>query len=205
MRRVFLAVLILALAGSAAPRLAAQPQDPVISSARQFSQQGNHDTALAMLRSALTTRPNNAALKAELVAVLGLKEAALRKELDDLTREIAALQGSAGASAAAPAIAACPGSAPVRVGGNILPPQKRRDVRPIYPPEALQAGIRGIVILQILVGCDGKVADATIVRGIPELNEAALGAVRQWEYTPVLLNGVPVPVIMTVTMTFSGR
>jgi hypothetical protein len=50
---------------------------------------------------------------------------------------------------------------------------------------------------------DGKVADAKVLRSIPLLDSAALDAVRQWEFTPTLLNGVPVPVIMTVTVNFT--
>lgn len=204
MRRLCLAVLMLVVAAVAAPQLSAQGQDPVISSARQFSQQGNHDTAIAMLRSALTTRPNDAALKAELVAVLGLKEAVLRRQLDALSREIAALRGVASPSVATVA-AGCQGAQPVRVGGNIAVPMKLRDVKPAYPDAAMAQKIEGVVIVQALIGCDGKVADATILRGVPELTDAALGAVRQWEYRPTLLSGAPVPVLMTVTVTFALR
>lgn len=204
MRRLCLAVLMLVVAAVAAPQLSAQGQDPVISSARQFSQQGNHDTAIAMLRSALTTRPNDAALKAELVAVLGLKEAVLRRQLDALSREIAALRGVVSPSVATVA-AGCQGAQPVRVGGNIAVPMKLRDVKPAYPDVAMAQKIEGVVIVQALIGCDGKVADATILRGVPELTDAALGAVRQWEYRPTLLNGAPVPVLMTVTVTFALR
>jgi len=204
MRRLSLAVLMLVVAAAAAPQASAQVQDPVISSARQFSQQGNHDTAITLLRSALTARPTDAALKAALVDVLGLKEAALRRQLHELSREIAALRGVASPSVLA-AAAGCQGAQPVRVGGSIAAPMKRRDVKPAYPADAMAQKIQGVVIAQALIGCDGKVADASILRGVPELNDAALGAVRQWEYVPALLNGAPVPVLMTVTVTFSIR
>jgi protein TonB len=46
------------------------------------------------------------------------------------------------------------------------------------------------------------VVNATVLRGVPVLDEAALEAVRKWVYTPTLLNGVPTPVIMTVTVRF---
>jgi len=46
------------------------------------------------------------------------------------------------------------------------------------------------------------VADVKVLRGLPLLDQAAIEAVRQWVYTPTLLNGVPVPVIMTVTVNF---
>jgi protein TonB len=96
-----------------------------------------------------------------------------------------------------------PPAAPVRVGGNIKPPQKTRDVRPVYPPIAQSARVQGIVIIEATIGPDGAVKDAKVLRSIPLLDAAALDAVRQWVFTPTLLNGVPVPVIMTVTVQFT--
>jgi protein TonB len=96
-----------------------------------------------------------------------------------------------------------PPAAPVRVGGNIKPPQKTRDVRPVYPAIAQSARVQGIVIIEATIGPNGKVQDARVLRSIPLLDQSALDAVRQWEFTPTLLNGVPVPVIMTVTVQFT--
>ena len=96
-----------------------------------------------------------------------------------------------------------PPAAPVRVGGNIKPPTKTKDVRPTYPPIAQSARVQGVVIIEATIGPGGKVQDAKVLRSIPLLDQAALDAVRQWEYTPTLLNGVPVPVIMTVTVNFT--
>ncbi len=93
--------------------------------------------------------------------------------------------------------------APVRVGGNIRPPTKVKDVRPVYPSIAQSARVQGVVIIEATIGPDGKVKDARVLRSIPLLDQAALEAVRQWEFTPTLLNGVPVPVIMTVTVNFT--
>ncbi len=107
-------------------------------------------------------------------------------------------------AAGVPGAARVPGAtAPVRVGGNIPPPKKLRDVKPIYPPEAQSAGIQGVVILEVTIAADGRVSDARVLRSIPPLDDAALAAVRGWEFTPTLLNGVPVPVIMTVTVNFT--
>jgi TonB family protein len=94
-------------------------------------------------------------------------------------------------------------SAPVRVGGDVKPPTRTRDVKPEYPPEAQRAGVQGVVILETVVGADGRVTDARVVRSVPLLDEAALAAVRQWEFTPTLLNGVAVPIVMTVTVSFT--
>ena len=57
--------------------------------------------------------------------------------------------------------------------------------------------------MEAVIGEDGRVRDTRVLRSIPLLDEAALGAVRQWEYTPTLLNGAPVPIIMTVTVQFT--
>jgi TonB family protein len=59
-----------------------------------------------------------------------------------------------------------------------------------------------VVILEAIVGEDGKVRSARVLRSIPELDQAAITAVQQWEYTPTLLNGVAVPIVMTVTVNF---
>src|SRR6187200_1236370 len=96
-----------------------------------------------------------------------------------------------------------PPAAPVRVGGNIRPPTKTRHVAPVYPPIAQSARVQGVVIIEATIGPNGKVQDARVLRSIPLLDQAALDAVKQWEFTPTLLNGVPVPVIMTVTVQFT--
>jgi protein TonB len=78
-----------------------------------------------------------------------------------------------------------------------------KNVPPTYPPIAQSARVQGVVIIEAVIGPSGKVQDARVLRSIPLLDQAALDAVRQWEYTPTLLNGVPVPVIMTVTVNFT--
>jgi TonB family protein len=90
---------------------------------------------------------------------------------------------------------------PVRVGGSIKQPLKIADAPPVTPEVARQAGIRGVVIVEITIGTDGAIKDAKILRSIPLLDQAALDAVRQWRYEPTLLNGVPVPVIVTATVS----
>jgi protein TonB len=90
----------------------------------------------------------------------------------------------------------------IRVGGQIKEPKKLKHVAPEYPDIAKQARVQGVVILECTISPQGKVTDVKILRGIPLLDQAAVTAVRQWVYTPTLLNGVPVPVIMTVTVNF---
>jgi protein TonB len=96
-----------------------------------------------------------------------------------------------------------PPAQPVRVGGNIRQPTKTKNVNPVYPAIAQSARVQGVVIIEAVIGPDGKVQDARVIRSIPLLDQAALEAVRQWEFTPTLLNNQPVPVIMTVTVNFS--
>jgi TonB family protein len=90
-----------------------------------------------------------------------------------------------------------------RYGDVTVPPRQTRNIRPDYPREAQSQRIGGVVILEIVVGPNGKVRDARVLRSVPQLDQAALNAVRQWEYTPAMLNGVAVPVLMTVTTTFT--
>jgi protein TonB len=103
----------------------------------------------------------------------------------------------------APPPAGPPG--PVRRGGSIKPPTKTKDVAATYPQIAQAAHVEGVVIIEATISPDGRVQDARVLRSIPLLDAAALDAVRQWEYSPTLLNGTPVPVVITVTVVFRLR
>jgi protein TonB len=92
---------------------------------------------------------------------------------------------------------------PVHVGGLIRPPTKLVHVAPIYPPIALAARKEGLVILEALIGEDGIVREVRVLRPEPLFEESAVTAVRQWRFSPTLLNGEPVPIVMTVTVGFS--
>jgi protein TonB len=63
--------------------------------------------------------------------------------------------------------------------------------------------VQGVVILECVIGPDGRVTDVHVLRGQPLLERAAIDAVRQWLYRPTRLNGQPVAVVMTVTVTFT--
>lgn len=99
------------------------------------------------------------------------------------------------------------GPAPTRVGrAGVRPPHKIRDVRPVYPPAALAAGRQGIVFLDVTISPNGCVSRAEVLRSVStDFDVAAIRAVTGWLFTPTLLNGQKVPVIMTVTMQFSLR
>jgi protein TonB len=94
-------------------------------------------------------------------------------------------------------------AAPIRLHSGIRAPVKLMHVAPVYPGIALQARVEGVVILEATIDVDGHVTSAKVLRSIPLLDQAAVDAVRQWQFTPTLLNGVAVPVIMTVTVSFT--
>jgi len=91
---------------------------------------------------------------------------------------------------------------PIRVGGQVSEPKKVKHVPPVYPDYAQKARIQGVVILECTISPRGQVQDVRVLRGIPVLDQAAVEAVRQWVYRPTLVNGVPTPVLMTVTVNF---
>jgi protein TonB len=93
----------------------------------------------------------------------------------------------------------------VRVGGVIHEPRKLKDVAPVYPRIAMTARVQGVVILECTINPHGRVEGVKVLRGIPTLDDAAISAVRQWVYTPTLLGGIPVGVVMTVTVNFVLR
>jgi protein TonB len=98
--------------------------------------------------------------------------------------------------------AEAPPAKPVRVGGAMREPRKIKNVSPIYPDIARQARVQGVVILEATIGPGGDVTAVRVLRGIPQLDQSAIDAVTQWVYEPTLLNGVPVPVVMTVTVNY---
>lgn len=102
---------------------------------------------------------------------------------------------------ASPAPQAAPQT--VRVGGDVKPPVKTKNVPPVYPAFARQNKIQGVVMLEVTVGTDGKVKDIKVLRSIKELDDAAIQAVRGWEFKPTVLNGQAVQVITTVPVVFT--
>jgi protein TonB len=88
---------------------------------------------------------------------------------------------------------------------GIQAPRKVVDVAPRYPVHARAARQQGVVILETIIDVDGNVTTVRVLRGYPLLDESAVEAVRQWRFTPALLNGQPIPVVMTVTVNFALR
>lgn len=94
---------------------------------------------------------------------------------------------------------------PKRVGGELQAPALIHRVEPEYPAMAVGAKVSGTVILEATVNEAGAVTDVTILRSILMLDQAAIKAVKQWRYAPLMLNGQPVPFILVVTLTFTLR
>jgi len=72
----------------------------------------------------------------------------------------------------------------------------------VYPALARAVRVQGLVIIEATIDEKGNVESARVLKGEPLLNQAVLDAVRLWRFTPALLGGVPVPVVMTVTVDF---
>jgi TonB family protein len=98
-----------------------------------------------------------------------------------------------------------PKDAPKIAGVDVPAPKRVKSVSPQYPPEAQAMGMRGIVILELVVGPDGKVGSVRVTRSVPPFDDAALSAVRQWEYEITKVDGNPVSVILTVPIEFKMR
>jgi TonB family protein len=165
------------------------------------------DRALEVLDEAIQMSPSDHAPRALRVGAARQRvsitedpeeRARLMREIDAATWESDRMPPPAAADAARPAF---PNA--IRVGGNVAPPVKTRDVQPQYPDKAREGRIQGVVILEIIIAESGGVADAHVLRSIPALDAAAIAAVLQWQFAPTLLNGVAVPVIMTVTVQFT--
>ena len=158
-------------------RIARQPNDagPYIELAKIYADQRRYDEAIRLLQSAIGTMQR---------------------------AQVMIVQPRGGLTAAQPAVTASR-QAPVRVGGDIKEPKKIKHVAPVYPDDARAAGVQGVVILEVLIDENGDVSDAKVLRTVPMLDQAAVEAVRQWRFTPTLLNNVPVTVVMTVTVNFT--
>lgn len=95
---------------------------------------------------------------------------------------------------------------PVRIGGQIKTPALVHRVEPVYAEAAAAAHVVGTVILEAVVGTDGRVESVKVLRSRHTLlDNAAVAALKQWRYTPLVLNGITSPFILTVTFTFSTR
>ena len=96
-----------------------------------------------------------------------------------------------------------PGNGPLRIGGKVAAPKKLVHVDPVYPGIATSARVEGLVILEATIDRTGAVQDLRVLKSIPLLDQAAVDAVGMWRYAPTVIGGVPVPILMTVTVRFA--
>ena len=136
----------------------------------------------------------------EQIAELVARAAALQEQLQAVLDELQALLGDSDRSAGG-----SNSNEPFRIGDGIRPPAKIVNADPVYPPEAREARVQGVVILEATLSRTGEVSDVEVLRSVPLLDEAAVAAVRQWRYEPTLVDGEPVSILMTVTMNFQLR
>ena len=91
---------------------------------------------------------------------------------------------------------------PVKAIGSIIPPKLIKEVEPVYPEKAKEAGVEGWVMLEATTDIYGRVKNVKVLKSIPLLDQAAIDAVRKYVYTPMIIDGRPRGVIHTVTVKF---
>jgi TonB family protein len=126
-------------------------------------------------------------------------EAALGRALETIARETdcrAAILNAAAEQRAA--------AAQRNAGGSpIKPPLKIKDVKPAYPALAQRARVSGVVVVEGVIGEDGRIQCARVMKSVPLLDQAALDAVSQWEFVPFSPNGTPIPMRLTMSVNFT--
>lgn len=209
---VVLPILIFLLAGCGSPPTA--EAEAARQSLASASGAGADKYAAASLKEAQTAQ---AALDAELKAQEGkliksydrarelavAAKTAADKAVTDATSERERAEADEARKAKAAAAKREKLAKAIHVGGQVRPPVRIKEVAPVYPAIAQSARVQGDVVIEATIDEEGKVADARVVKSVPLLDQAALDAVRQWEYQPSLLNGVPTAVVMTVTVKFT--
>jgi TonB family protein len=91
-------------------------------------------------------------------------------------------------------------------GTSIVPPRVVKEVRPFYPRAPFESGVEGTVLVEAVVDASGSVGDVRVVKSLdPDLDQAAIAAARRWEFAPATDAGKPVPVIVTLEMSFLIR
>lgn len=85
---------------------------------------------------------------------------------------------------------------------DVQPPVKIKDVAPVYPAIARAAGVEGTVTIAAAIDANGNVTGTSVVRSVPLLNQAALDAVKEWQYQPQRVGGKAVPSMVTVNVNF---
>lgn len=142
----------------------------------------------------------------ETITVTSGPSAPVDPAAEEQRRERNQERGARAAERQAKAAATCAAGPPTAVGGNILPPWKLRHVSPAYPEQARAAGLGGTVTLRAVIDTTGVVTEVRDVKGpSPELEAAAVEAVREWRFTPTLLNCEAIAVEMDAKFDFTAQ
>jgi TonB family protein len=91
---------------------------------------------------------------------------------------------------------------PIRVGGNVQAAKLIHRVDPVFPEAARDKGVQGPVTIQAIIGKDGFIRDTLVSQAPPDLAQAAVDAVRLWQFEPTRLNGEPVEIMTEITVNF---
>jgi protein TonB len=94
-------------------------------------------------------------------------------------------------------------ASPYRQGGKVQTANLIHQVNPVYPQIARQTRVQGVVVMEAVISKEGSVDSLRVISGHPLLLQAAIDAVKQWKYRPTMLNGEPVDVVTTITVTFT--
>ena len=93
-----------------------------------------------------------------------------------------------------------------KTGDGVSAPVLVKEVKPQYTPEAMRARVQGIVALECVVQPDGTIGDVNVTKSLDAgLDEEAIKAVKRWRFEPGKKDGKPVPVVVTLEMTFTLR
>jgi len=100
------------------------------------------------------------------------------------------------------------GGGAYRPGNGVTVPKLLREVKPQYTSDAMRAKVQGTVMLECVVRTDGTVGDVTVIRGLDPtfgLDQEAIKAAKQWRFVPGSRMGEPVPVLISIELTFTLR
>lgn len=156
-------------------------------------------TAPVIIPRKINTSPDLSEAAPEVTGVTGPET--------DRSSLLSGLSGSAGAIAPPPLLPQEKAkikerTEPLAVGGNVAAANLIHKVEPTYPPLAKAARVQGEVVLQAVIGVDGRIRNLQLQAGHPLLVAAARAAILQWSYRPTLLNSRPVEVVTVITVRF---
>ena len=177
------------------PKLAARPSPTAQSSPAPTPAQTIEARAAAPLQT-----PASVEAEATTIDDAAIEAAAAGAEIGG---GVDGIPGGTGSGLSREAVELPAPSGPFQVGNGIASPRKIKHVKPSYPLPAMAARVGGNVLIEATIGVDGKVHNARVVQSIAVLDEAALDAVRQWEFEPSRVDGVPVAVTMVIIVTFA--